>query len=110
MNVIIHPGEKIWKIINLFSGLTYKISTDVAKASASFYWVLESDERVERDELAGKSRPLLAVAVTQLRVPDHALDSLKRTPPFLFSDGSFAFTQKASLTPLSNHLLSLSII
>ena len=38
----------------------------------------------------------------------HARDNLNLSPPLLFSDGSSTLSHTASLTPLSNHLSSLS--
>ena len=80
---------------------TLKLGTDVVVDldSGDFPDVTSSD--VE-DDVNLRGRVLIVLS--------QACDSLILTPPLRFSDGFSARTHMASLTPRSNHRVSLSII
>ena len=79
---------------------TLQLGTDVVDLdSGDFTDVTSSDDE---DEVNLRGRVLIVLS--------QACDSLILTPPLRFSDGFSARAHMASLTPRSNHWISLSII
>ena len=75
---------------------TFQLFTQLSSVSMSECWSLRCQSRMTRR----RASPLTTLS--------HARDNFNLNPPLLFSDGSSTLSHTASLTPLSNHLSSLS--